>query len=125
MEDAAKRADLFVVAFVTQNLASLGSTLSQLIALVPSKSSSKVLALKLPHLRRILSAVLIFIFALVIPSAPARKVTLPSETSVISYPSFCISRFSTASSPKWHGAISSKVSSIIFPPKPEISYLHK
>ena len=46
------------------------------------------------------------------PRLPLRSkspinVTLPSSTSEISYPRSIISRFSTASSPKWHGAINS------------------
>ena len=98
---------LFDVAFDTQNFASLVRYFSQAIAFVPSKSSSNVVALKLPHLSIILSAVLINTFALAIASSSPANVILPSSTWTISYPRSCISLFSTDSSPKWHGAISS------------------
>ena len=72
-----------------------------------SKSSSKVVALKLPTFHRILSAVRRNILERQTASASPQKVTLPSSTSAISYPRSIISLFSTASKPKWQGAISS------------------
>ena len=56
---------------------------------------------------RIRSAVRRNTFARHIASSSPINVTLPSSTSEISYPRSIISRFSTASSPKWHGAINS------------------
>ena len=100
ISDGLKSLLLIEVAFATQNLPSSGINCSQGSALVPSKSSSKVVALKLPILIRIRSVVRRKILARTMAASSPAKVTFPSSTFRISYPSFCISRFNTASIPK-------------------------
>ena len=101
---------LFAVdAFFTQKRPFSGMYSSHGSFFVPSNKSSNVYALKDPTFNKILSAVLKNILARAIPSKSVRKVTLPSSTLTISYPKSRISLFNTASSPKWHGAISSTV----------------
>ena len=112
ISDGENNALLLEVAFETQNFASLVSIFSQGIAFVPSKSSSNVVALKLPHLSMILSAVLMNTFARAIASTSPANVIRPSSTDTISYPSSNISFFSTDSRPKWQGAISSTLSKL-------------
>ena len=107
MSDGLKSLLFTLEAFLTQNLPLSGINSSHGSALTPWNNSSKDSAWKLPTLIRILSAVLRQILARHIASASPSKVILPSTDSTTSYPRSIISFFSTASRPKWQGAISS------------------
>ena len=98
---------LMEVAFATQNLPSSGMNRSQGSALVPSKSSSKVEAWKLPTFNKMRSVVRRKILERQMASLSPANVIFPSSTPCISYPRFRISLFKTASVPKWQGAINS------------------
>ena len=105
---------LIEAAFATQNFASCGKNSSHGRAFVFSNNSSNVSALNFPTFISTLSAVRRNTLALAMPSASATNVTLPSSTSVTSYPKSCISLFKTDSRPKWQGAINSYVFIFIF-----------
>ena len=77
-------------------------------ALVFSNNSSNVSAFTCPTFSRILSVVRRNTFAYATASASPRKVTFPSSTLLTSYPRSIISLFSTASVPKWQGALSAQ-----------------
>ena len=92
ISDGLKSLLLIDVAFATQNFPFSGINCSHGIAFVPSKSSSKVVALKLPAFKRTLSVVRRNIFARHIALVSPVNVTLPSfEFLVILYPRFIIS----------------------------------
>ena len=109
ISDGLKSLLLIEDAFVTQNFPSFGIYSSQGKALIPSKSSSNVVAWKRPTCNRTRSALRRKILARQIASASPSNVIRPSSTFVISYPRSYISLFVTASSPKWHGTTNSYV----------------
>ena len=96
-----------LAALATQNLPSTGIYSSHASAFVPSNNSSKEVAIKEPTFIKIRSAVLEKTFTRQTASVSPINVTLPSSTLLTSYPKSIISFFSTASKPKWHGAINS------------------